>query len=167
MPYSCQCQNMTFIPIAIFGQISSDPMVLLLIDTTYFHLIMTLWSSVAIKTCRKTDGHNFYPQENNKLKHPVLRARTCHPPHVIWYDKSPLWEPCYCQWLMAPIPYMGCWNLVTVIDVWSPHTLYGMQEPCNCQWLLWSPHTLYEMWEPCNCHWLMVLPYLIWNTGTL
>ena len=34
---------------------------------------------------------------------------------------------------------MECGNLVTVNDLWSPHTLYGMQEPCNCQLLLWSP----------------------------
>ena len=31
------------------------------------------------------------------------------------------------------IPYMECGNLVTVNDLWSPYTLYGMQEPCNCQ----------------------------------
>ena len=32
-----------------------------------------------------------------------------------------------------------------------PHTLYGMWEPCNCQWLLWSPLTLYGtgiVWSP-------------------
>ena len=32
-----------------------------------------------------------------------------------------------------------CGSLVTVNDLWSPHTLYGMREPCNCQWLLWFP----------------------------
>ena len=58
-----------------------------------------------------------------------------------------------------------------------PHSLYGMQEPCNCQWWepcnrvpltctiwfecgnlvtvndIWSPHTLYGMWELCSCQW--------------
>ena len=28
-----------------------------------------------------------------------------------------------------PIPYMECGNLITVNDLWSPHTLYGMWEP--------------------------------------
>ena len=43
-----------------------------------------------------------------------------------------------------------------------PHTLYGMWEPCNCQWLLWSPHTLYGMQDPCNCQWLLwsPIPYM-------
>ena len=30
-----------------------------------------------------------------------------------------------------PIPYMELGTLVTVNDFWSPHILYGMQEPCN------------------------------------
>ena len=46
-----------------------------------------------------------------------------------------------------------------------PHTLYGMQETCNCQWLLWSPHTLYGMWEPCNCQWLLWSPHTSYGIG--
>ena len=50
--------------------------------------------------------------------------------------------------LWSPISYMECRNLVTVNDCFGPHTLYGMQEPSNCQWLFWST-------------------YLIWNAGVL
>ena len=45
-------------------------------------------------------------------------------------------------------PHVLCGNLVTVNNLWFPHTLYGMWEPCNCQWLI--PYTLYGMQEPCN-----------------
>ena len=103
-----------------------------------------------------------------------------------------MWEPCNCQWLMVPIPYMECrnlvtvndcygppnlilnagtlylsmtvmvphtliWmvgNLITINDLWSPITLYGMWGPCNCQWLFWFC-MLYEMREPCVCQWLL------------
>ena len=103
--------------------------------------------------------------------------------------------------LWSPITYMECGNLVTVNDLWSPyliwivgvlylsmtcgpHTLYGMWEPCNCQWLM-VPQTLYGMWEPCihsmtvmvpkpymECRNLLSVndfgpPYLIWMVGTL
>ena len=77
-------------------------------------------------------------------------------------------------------PHVQCGDLVTGSDLYSPLTLYGMQELCNCQWLMLpipymecycpsylmdcgnlvmgSPH-MYDMicmWEPCNCQWLMV-----------
>ena len=29
-----------------------------------------------------------------------------------------------------------------------PHTIYGMQEHCNCQWLMVSPYLIWK--EPCN-----------------
>ena len=40
--------------------------------------------------------------------------------------------------------WLHCRNLVTVNDLWSPHTLYGMWEHCNYQWLWWSLLTLYR-----------------------
>ena len=39
--------------------------------------------------------------------------------------------------------WFECRNLVTVSDLWFPHTLYGIQELCNG-----SP--TYKMHEPCN-----------------
>ena len=60
---------------------------------------------------------------------------TYGPPYLIW-----MWEPC--NWV--PHMYdMICGNLVTVNHLRSPHTICGMLEHCNCQWLLWSPYTLY------------------------
>ena len=69
-------------------------------------------------------------------------------PHTLYG----MWEPCNVNDLWSPKPYMECRNLVTVNDcygppylIWNdrnlvsvndcygPNTLYGMQEPCNCQ----------------------------------
>ena len=47
-----------------------------------------------------------------------------------------------------------------------PHTLYGMKEPCNCQWLM-VPHTLYGMREPCSCQWLLWSPIPYMECGNL
>ena len=50
--------------------------------------------------------------------------------------------------MVPPIPYLECGNLVTVNNLWSPQTLYVMQEPCNG-----VPH-MYDMicfLEPCKC----------------
>ena len=50
-------------------------------------------------------------------------------------------------------------NLVTIHHLWS-HTLYGMWEPCNYQWLM-VPHTLYGMQVLCNCQWhISPIPYI-------
>ena len=58
-------------------------------------------------------------------------------------------------------PPSQIWNLGTVNDLWSPipymewgNLIMGppictIQEPCNCQRLI-VPHTLYGMQEPCN-----------------
>ena len=60
-----------------------------------------------------------------------------------------------------PIPYMDGRDLININDLWSPITLYGMQEPCNCQWLLWSP---YLIWMQGNLYLSMTvmvpIPYM-------
>ena len=63
-----------------------------------------------------------------------------------------------------PLSHMECGNLAIgshhMYDkIWMGKLLSASD--------LWSHHTLYGMWEPCNCQWLMVTPYLIWNVGTL
>ena len=86
------------------------------------------------------------------------------PPHVQYgffqhsFERGPLHVPVT---LMVP-PYL-IWNRYHMVPptcmygpphmyymtLMVPHTLYEMQEPCNCQWLM-VPHSLYGMREPCN-----------------
>ena len=66
--------------------------------------------------------------------------------------------------LIVPHTLYGMWDSCNCQWLlWCPHTSYGMWEPCKCQWLLRSPHTWYRMWESCNCQWLLWSPTcMIW-----